>query len=185
MTLRTTSVVLLSMQSTSMAAAVSPGPHYVVVESTHERLSPDPKGKSTNVIRTPQKVDVYEIKNGFARVSPLYDGAVEGVSGQVARWVVAKDLSGTRPAAEKVAAGEPSVTKVLLNSDDFARHRAAFIKASQTLLDDRSCTLKDFSENGGWLKSTNQGKGVYFTYCGGDMKSNRLYLNVATGRVYR
>ncbi|MBI5270768.1 MAG: hypothetical protein HY856_13945 [Burkholderiales bacterium] len=168
-----------------MAAAVAPGPHYVVVESTHERLSPDPNGKSTNVIRVRQKVDVYEIKNGFARVSPFYDGAVEGVSGQVARWVAAKDLSVTRPADEKVAADEPPVAKVLLNSDDFARHRAAFIKASQKLLDDRVCTLKDFRDNGGWLKSTQQGKGIYFTYCGGSMKSDRLYLNVTTGRVYR
>lgn len=34
-----------------------------------------------------QKVDVFEIKYGWTRISRYYDGGVEGVAGNVARFV--------------------------------------------------------------------------------------------------
>lgn len=173
------------LQSSAFAAATTPGPHYVTTEITQALLAPESGAKSTNVYRVRQKVDVFEIKGGWARVSKYYDGTPEGVSGQVARWVATKDLSVTRPADEKVSATEPPVAVALVDSDDFARHRAAFIKAAQTLIDERTCTMRDFKDGGGWMKSTNHSGPVYFAYCGGMHKSNRLYLNVGTGKVFR
>jgi hypothetical protein len=36
---------------------------------------------------------------------------------------------------------------------------------------------------GGWMKSTNKGPSVYFTYCGGMRASNRIYLDVRSGET--
>ena len=69
------------------------GVNYVTVAVLEERLSPSPKGTITNRIYRGQKLDVYEVKNGWARVSKYYDGAIEGKSGKVARWVDVKGLS--------------------------------------------------------------------------------------------
>ena len=78
------------------AQATGPGIYFVTVTVLEERLEPDPDGAITNRIYTGQKVDVFELKNGWARVSPFYDGEVEGKSGQVARWVLASGLSVSR-----------------------------------------------------------------------------------------
>jgi hypothetical protein len=173
------------IQSPAFAAATTTGPHYVIAETTQVLLAPESGAKSTNVYRVRQKVDVLEIKGGWARVSKYYDGTPEGVSGQVARWVATKDLSVSRPADEKVGAKEPPVAAALVDSDDFARHRVAFIKAAQTLIDERTCNMQDFKDGGGWMKSTNHSGPVYFAYCGGMHKSNRLYLNAGTGKVFK
>lgn len=168
------------------AQVQGPGTYYVTAETTDERLAPAANAKSTNVLRKRQAVQVLEVKGQWARVTKFYDGQVEGVSGQVARWIAVKDLSATRPADEAAKSDEPEIAKLLTDSDDFARHRQAFIKASQELVERKQCTLQDFKAGGGWSKSTNfAGKPVYFAYCGGMSKGNRLYLNVATGEVFR
>lgn len=162
------------------------GTYYVSVETTEERLAPSSNSKSTNVLRVRQAVEVLEVKGQWARVTKFYDGRVEGVSGQVARWVATKDLSPQRPPEEKAKLAEPDIAKLLTDSDDFARHGKAFIKASQGLVTSKQCSPQDFKSVGGWMKSTNfPNKPVYFTYCGGMTKENRLYLNVATGEVFR
>lgn len=172
--------------SAAFAQVKGPGTYYVVVEKTDERLEPAASGQSTNVLRKRQAVNVLEVKGQWARVTKFYDGGVEGVAGQVARWVAVKDLSATRPPEETAAKDEPELAKLLTGSDDFARHRKAFIKASQDLVDRRQCTAQDFKDIGGWSRSTNfPSKPVYFTYCGGMSKNNRIYVNVATGETFR
>jgi hypothetical protein len=81
-----------------MGAADAPGVYYVTVGQTDERLAPSPSSQSTNRIYRQQKVDVFEVRDGWARVSKYYDGSVEGVSGEVARWVLAVHLGKQRPA---------------------------------------------------------------------------------------
>lgn len=163
-----------------------PGTYYVSVEKTDERLAPAANAKSTNILRMRQAVEVLEVKGQWARVTKYYDGQVEGVPGQVARWVAVKDLSAARPADEVAKSDEPEIAKLLTGSDDFARYRKPFIKASQELIQRKQCSVQDFKEVGGWSKSTNfPNKPVYFTYCGGMTKQNRVYLNAATGEVFR
>jgi len=172
--------------TTLFAEEVKTGTYYVIVEHTDERLAPKATGKSTNVIYKRQLVEVLEVNNGWARVSKYYDGTVEGAAGQVARWIATKDLSSKRPADEHAKSGEPEVTKLIADSDDFSKYRKAFITASQSLIDSKRCTLQDFKQVGGWMKSTNQASApVYFTYCGGETRANRLYLNVKTGQVFQ
>lgn len=71
-------------------------------------------------------------------------------------------------------------------SDDYATQRSAFVKATTALVEDGRCTVAELKEIGGWVKSqNNKSEPVYFTYCGGMVLSNRLYLNTSTGRVYK
>ncbi|UHS56019.1 hypothetical protein [Agrobacterium vaccinii] len=84
--------------------------------------------------------------------------------------------------SSSVAANE--IEKSVSQSDDFKKHRTAFVTAATRLIERGTCTVADFEEVGGFLKSMNhKNKPVYFTYCGGMTIANRLYLNVSTGLV--
>lgn len=105
--------VLLSCPLVAFAQASKPGWYFVKDATVHERLAPAPSGKSTNKIYVGQKVEVFEVSNGWARVSQYYDGSVEGQKGQVARWVPAKSLSMTKPAPlpQKAQKDDPRIMK--------------------------------------------------------------------------
>lgn len=76
--------------------------------------------------------------------------------------------------------------KLIGLSDDLEQHREAFIPATTELVENGTCTPSDFIENGGWVRSTSFGsKAVYFMYCGGSTVANRLYLDTATGKIFR
>ena len=93
------SVLLLAIFLTHpvFAKELKTGTYFVNETALEERLAPNQKGKVTNRIYRQQKVDVLEVKGSWARVSKYYDGEVEGEKGQVARWVLIKGLSATRP----------------------------------------------------------------------------------------
>lgn len=143
---------------------------------------------------------VLETEGEWARITKPYDAScLNGVSeyvdkgdssctadngiadGKFAEWVLAKDLSATRPADPAETAAESE--RVVAQSDDFAQHREAFVKAANQLIEDGRCTAAEIGEMGGWVKSTNErDRPIYFTYCGGMTMANRLYLNVDFGR---
>ncbi len=177
-------LVVFFTASTSYAAATSPGNYYVTSEKLNVRLAANKKGKTTNTLYKRQKVEVFEVKDGWARISRYYGGAVEGASGSVARWVFAKYLSTTPPTEEKTKNINSPVARAVKSSDDFSKYKSIFISASEKLINSGKCRLGDFKEMGGWMRSTNhKPKPVYFTYCGGMRKSNRVYLNTATGKT--
>jgi len=161
-----------------VASALSTGKNYVKSDSTDERLAPTLKGDKTNTIYKGQAVNVYEIENEWARVSEYYNGKYEGKSKSVARWVLAKDLSASKPIEKKIATNSP-VAKALKGSDDFSKHSKKMIEVSEGLINSGKCSLKELEEMGGWARSSNRGSGVYFTYCA----NNKIYLNVITGKV--
>lgn len=172
--------------SIAHAGATSPGDYYVTANKLNVRLAPNKSGKVTDTLYKRQKIEVLEVKDGWARISRYYDGAVEGLSGDVARWVFAKYLSTNRPAEQKVANLNSPVARAIKSSDDFSKYQSVFVSASEQLIRSGTCTLEDFKEMGGWWRSTNhKPKPVYFTYCGGITKSNRVYLNAATGKAFR
>lgn len=151
-----------------------------------------------------ESAHVYEIADGWARITNPYDGSCGSgrseyvdrgtaacsetngfVDGKFAEWVELNGLSTDRPAdpAQSAAADETLVAQ----SDDFARHRRAFATAAAQLISDGRCTRADFEEMGGWMKSVNQYRDqpVYFTYCGGMSNANKIYLDASTGRIFR
>src|SRR5690606_10899074 len=107
---------------------------------------------------------------------------IEG--GRLAEWVSAEFLSETRPPDPAATATEAE--RLIAGSDDFARYRQAFATAAAMLIADGRCRAADFRETGGWVKSSRHPDApIYFTYCGGTTASHRLYLNAATGAIFR
>jgi hypothetical protein len=149
-------------------------------------------------------VKVYEIKDGWARITDYYDAScVNGISeyvdsgpkecvpsngivdGKFAEWASVKLLSATRPADP--AAGAEGDYELVKNSDDYAKYKDVFAKTARKLIDAKTCTPREFRENSGWMKSTTTyaNRPVYFTYCGGLTVANRLYLDASNGTVFK
>ncbi len=105
--------ILLSINSNVYAVASNPGYYYVSSERLNVRLAANKTGRITNTLDKRQKVKVFEIRNGWARISSYYEGWSEGVSGDVARWVFAKNLSSNRPKEVTVDVKSPIVISKL------------------------------------------------------------------------
>lgn len=150
-----------------------------------------------------QGVSILETKNGWARISEVQNaGCVYGISEYVkhgnkrcdsnngiesnkfSEWVVAKNLSKTRP--EDPALKAAKKYELVKGSDDFKKYKNAFSKAADELIAEGYCSGKDFTEMGGWMRSTTHGnQPIYFIYCGGMTQSNKIYLNAKTGNFGR
>jgi len=166
---------------------ISPKTYFSTVEILNVRLEPNKEGSITSSIYENQQVNVYAIKDGWGRVSKYYNGEVEGKTGMVARWVFMGYLSKNHPIEKKSNKIKISILeKALKNSDNYSRYEKSFIKASETLIKEKTCDVNDFKEMGGWARSPAYSpKPIFFTYCGGMIKENRIYLNVKTGEIFR
>jgi hypothetical protein len=176
---------------------------WVTTDRLNRRTCPDIGCGSVGFFMFREGVTIYEEREGWARVSRYYDAfCVNGLSkyvesgnaacvpsngiadGQFAEWVSTQYLSGTRPADP--AAGAAGDYALVSGSDDYGKHKDVFARAAAQLIASKRCTKSDFEETGGWLKSMNhRDSPVYFTYCGGFTVANRLYLNAATGDVFK
>lgn len=176
---------------------------WVTAERIHRHTCPSDECGIVGTLDFRAAAEVKEQKGDWVRVTRIYDAScVNGrseyvdkgkaacvtengiVDGKFGEWVQAKYLSATRPAdpAATAAADE----QLVKDSDDFKRYRRAFVKAARTLMDRDECTAADLQENGGFSKSSNHiDQPVYFTYCGGYTVANRIYLNAASGEIYR
>ena len=176
---------------------------WVTSDSLYRRTCPSTTCGIVGKFFFRQAVEVEEITSGWARVTKYYDAScVNGRSeyvdsgdarciesngirdGQFAEWVSVKYLSESQPADP--GAGAVGIAALISDSDDFRKHKDAFIAASQTLLSQGRCSEQDFKEMGGWSKSSNHpNQPIYFTYCGGMAKANRIYLDASSGRIFR
>jgi len=187
-----TILITLFIIPSAYAGATSPGDYYVSPATLNVRLAANKTGKIINKIYKKQKVEVFEVKGDWARISQYYDGATDGVSGNVARWVAAEYLNNIlhRPvevkAEIKKANVHSSVAKAIKLSDDFSKYQNVFVSASEKLINAGDCQLADFKKLGGWWRSLNhKSEPVYVTYCSSSEKNGRIYLNVATGATFR
>ena len=78
------------------------------------------------------------------------------------------------------------VQDAIKKSDGFNSYSDVFVTETTKLVKNGKCTLNELAEQGGWMKSTlnYSAEPVYFTYCGGMHRSNRVYLNVITQKVF-
>lgn len=177
--------------------------YWVTSDRLNRRTCPSENCGAVGWLLFREKATVQEVRDGWGRVSKYYQASCENgvsrfvdsgnssctegngiVDGRLAEWVSMRYLSRERPADP--AAGATSNAALVAQSDDYRVHKDAFIKAASELIQSGRCTAKDFTDNGGWVKSTAQpNKPVYFMYCGGFTNANRLYLNATTGEVYR
>lgn len=105
------------------------------------------------------------------------------VDGMMARWVNLKFLSTDKP--EKTADPAACAGGFLSSSDNYATYADTFCLTARQLIDDGECTERDFADFGGWSASVQYSQGTFFTYCGGMMLENKIYLDAKTGRVFR
>jgi hypothetical protein len=77
----------------AFAEAMSAGVFFVTVDTLKVRLAANTAGQVASKLHSGQVVEVLEVSNGWARISEYFDGASEGLSGNVARWVLATHLS--------------------------------------------------------------------------------------------
>ena len=174
-------VIAIICSGNAFATATSPGDYYVSANVLNVRLGPSTTASTTNTFVRKQRVKVYEIKGKWARVSKYYNGTFEGKIGRVARWVSAKYLSSSKPVDSFT--NDTPLEKYISGSDNYSLYRDNFIKLSKKLIDQGRCTLDDYKEMHGWGRSVNyKPKPIYFTYCGGFSKGNKIYINAKNGK---
>ena len=177
--------------------------HWVTSDRLNRRTCPSTDCGIVGQFFFREGTDVFEDKDGWARVSRYYDASCANgrseyvdsedsrcdpengiVDGKFAEWVLADFLSEDRP--PNPAADATGLEVLVAGSDDFQKYRGAFAQAAQSLISSGQCREADFREWGGWMKSVNdRSQPIYFIYCGGSKVSNRLYLNTETGEVFR
>lgn len=196
------SSVLLLTAVDVQAAGLTTGDAWVTADRLNRRTCPDTSCGIVGWLGFREKATVLEIDGGWARITKPYDASCRNgkseyvdsgnaactpgngiVGGQFAEWVATTHLNNTRPADPSAAAtGDYALVR---GSDDYRIHKDIFAKKARQLIDSGKCTSADFQNMGGWVASTNKGRGIYFTYCGGMRASNRVYLDVQTGAIFR
>jgi uncharacterized protein YgiM (DUF1202 family) len=158
---------------------------FVTARTLNVRLAANTSGSVASKLHHGQEVEVFEVDKGWARISEYFDGASEGLSGNVARWVSATHLSAKPPGPKKVDV-DSSVYWAIGASDDLTKHRDTFMRVTKILVASGECKLSEFRDIGGWWRSTaHKPRPIYYTYCGGASNSHRIYLDATTGQTFR
>jgi hypothetical protein len=194
-----TILIALCAFSSAYAEAKTPGDYVVSAGTLNVRLAANTAGKVAGKLSRGQVVEVFEVDDGWARISRYYDGTGEGQPGTVARWVFAAHLDTStssqqqgrpvaqapRPVRTQVDPDSP-VYDAIRASDDLAKYQGTFVAVSEELVDVGACELSDFRDIGGWWRSAaHKPEPVYYTYCGGGSNNHRIYVNADTGYVFR
>lgn len=157
---------------------------YVTAPTINVRLASNSTGQITNKTSITQSVTVYETSNNWSWISKYYSGSLEGMNGEIARWVHSDYLSDNKPTANTNHKNS-QLEKTISYSDDFNKYKSIFVKISESLIRLGRCKIKDFERMGGWIRSTNyKPRKVYFTYCGAMTSANKVYLDVNTKRIF-
>jgi hypothetical protein len=156
--------------------------YYVSVESAEIRTQPSQTAPSEGTAYLGEHIEALGHQEDWIRIAPIYQ--LEDDGEQTSQWLPL-DVVGKEPISTKSEQWAQAIISYIDKSDDFSEHDEAFIKATQTLLVEKQCRASDFVEIGGWVKSINYKNDVYFTYCGGLETSDKIYLDVKTGRVFR
>lgn len=189
------------VQQSVEKASDSPATMWVKVDYSPRKTCPSANCGTVGMVAFRENATVIETQGEWVRITRYYDASCKDgrsqyvkqgnsscsenngiVRGQLAEWVMKSALSTVRPADP--GANASGVAALVRGSSDFHRYEKQFVAAAQRLMAEGTCREKDFVEMGGFTKSSSS-PGVYFTYCGGMTLNNRLYLEVATGRIYR
>ena len=156
--------------------------YYVSPDKLGVREAPNKDAFIESIIYRGDKVFVLEKKDGWARISPYY--VYEDGGPKVAEWVPLDSLLEVPPTITKEER-QKTISSYIENSDDFKKHFELFIKTTDQLLKEKTCTPEDFEETQGWVKSTTfKNRSAYFVYCGGLKQANKIYLDVKNGEIF-
>lgn len=156
--------------------------YYVSPERLGVRESPDHSAFVESVVYRGDKLHVLEKRDGWGRISAYY--VYEEGGPEVAEWVPMDALLEVAPTITKDERIE-TVSSYIENSDDFKAHFEMFVKKTDQLLKEKTCTPEDFEETKGWMRSlTFNERDVYFVYCGGLKQANKIYLDIRSGEIF-
>tara|TARA_Y100001956_G_scaffold53675_1_gene52395 strand:- start:3558 stop:4229 length:672 start_codon:yes stop_codon:yes gene_type:complete len=156
--------------------------YYVSPEKLGVREYPNYEAFVESVVYRGEKLHILEKKDGWGRISAYY--VYEDGGPEVAEWVPMEALLEVAPTITKDERRE-TVSSYIENSDDFKLHFEMFVKKTDQLLKDKTCTPEDFEETKGWMRSlTFKERDVYFVYCGGLKQANKIYLDVQNGEIF-
>ncbi|WGA68610.1 hypothetical protein [Escherichia fergusonii] len=195
-------VTLLASSLTPSAMAKNETKLWVAVDRTERHTCPSSKCGVAGKLFFREGVDYLEKKGEWVRITEPYSASCVGgeseyikegnksctrkngiVNGKFAEWVKLSDLSSERPSDP--AEGASGDDALVQGSDDYRIYRKEFTSAARKLINEGMCAESDFKEIGGWMASSNKGENIYFTYCGGMKNSNKIYLDVKSGKTFR
>ena len=91
-----------------------------------------------------------------------------------------------KESSQVITASEAQIVKAISGSDDYEKYKSNFIKATMQLVQSKKCSITELKKMGGWTKSQSYKKEpIYFTYCGGMSKNNKVHINAQTCQIYK
>ncbi|WP_338166597.1 hypothetical protein [Vibrio sp. 10N] len=158
-----------------------PSQYYVsrAVETVYQQ--PETSATPDGIAYYGEQLNVMERRGDWIRIAPIYQ--LEEGAEEVSQWVDSANLS-VEPVKLSGSTWLDVLDGYIENSDHYMSFQEAFINASTQLIQAKRCRLADFEEVGGWIKSINHQDSVYFTYCGGIETEHKIYLNVASGKIF-
>lgn len=114
--------------SSAFAEAKYPGEFVVTADTLNVRLQANTSGKLIDRLVQREKVEVLEVKDGWARLSEYRGGEAESGSVGAARWVFAMHLSpatstpSAPPKEMKIAEGVPIIA-AMTSADELAKYQ--------------------------------------------------------------
>lgn len=127
-------------------------------------------------------VHLLEKKNGWGRITEYF--VYQENRPATAKWIPLDGLITKKP---EISANErrETILSYIDKSDDMGKYEETFINTTNDLLKQKRCKPDDFMETGGWVRSVNFSKeDVYFVYCGGMKRVNKIYLNAQNAKVF-
>lgn len=71
--------------------------------------------------------------------------------------------------------------KYIKKSDNYEQYSKVFLEVSQKLISNKVCKVSDFRKTNGWMKLYEDE--MYFAYCGGFKKKDKIYINLVTNEL--
>jgi hypothetical protein len=121
---RTILAIFIAVLTTSpvFAEARYPGNFVVSADTLNVRQAANTTGRVADRLNRSEKIEVLEVKDGWARISEYFSVDRQGQSVNVARWVFATHLSPVPPAEETVDEGD-TIVAAMVSSDDLTKHQ--------------------------------------------------------------
>jgi hypothetical protein len=155
--------------------------YYVTSSRLNIRAYPDAESGIRAVLYKTDAVTAQEVKGDWVRIGGY---EVHPSGKDMAQWVYIDYLSASEPVITEEEKRNTTVA-LIKGSDDFLQYEDTFIRATQKLIHSGQCKVEDFELLGGWVRSvTYKDRPVYFVYCGGTDRQNKVYLNVETADIF-
>ncbi|PWI32495.1 hypothetical protein DI392_15710 [Vibrio albus] len=155
--------------------------YYVTSSRLNIRAYPESESSIRAVLYKGDEVTAKEVKGDWVRIGGY---EVHPSGKDMAQWVHIDYLSASEPVITEEEKRNTTIA-LIKNSDDFLKYEDVFIRATQNLISSGQCKVEDFELLGGWVRSvTYKDQRVYFVYCAGTDRQNKVYLNVETQEIF-